>query len=54
MNGTCEMCGKHNADLRLFVCWEYIGYTCRTCIDQVTRDNLLRMRAATDHTEPSE
>ena len=52
--GTCELCGGHNRQLRILVLWDYIGWTCPECIDQVSQSQTRRFVAAGEHTEPTE
>lgn len=54
MFGTCQMCGRHNQELKMIVFWEYMGFTCKYCIEDVRKESIGRIRAATEHTEPAE
>ena len=48
------MCGRHNQELALTVFWEYVGFTCKHCVAEIRKENMGRIRAATEHTEPAE
>ena len=52
--GTCEMCGKHNTELRILILHEYIGWTCRTCIDQVYQSTQRMYVSSGEESEPAE
>lgn len=54
MTGTCQMCGRHNQELTLTAFWEYVGFTCKYCVTEIRKENMGRIRAATEHTEPAE
>ena len=54
MTGICQMCGRHNQELSFAVFWEYMGFTCRFCMEEIRKESLGRVRAATEHTEPAE
>lgn len=52
--GTCELCGGHNRELRMLILWDYAGWTCGECIDQIMESQAGRFRSAIEHEEPAE
>jgi hypothetical protein len=52
--GICELCGCEGKDLRRLVLWDYVGWTCSKCIEQIRDDHFGRIRAAGAVTEPAE
>lgn len=52
--GTCELCGGHNRQLKILVIYDFIGWACRQCIDQLSESIPRRYVAAGEHTEPTE
>lgn len=52
--GTCEMCGGHNRELRILILSDYIGWTCKQCIDQIGKSQLRRYISTGEESEPCE
>ena len=52
--GTCQMCGRHNQELTLTVFWNFFGFACRYCVEEMKKESIGRIKASTEHTEPSE
>lgn len=54
MCGTCEMCGRHNQQLRILVVADFIGWACQICFDQIGKSVPRRYVAVGEQTEPTE
>lgn len=52
--GTCELCGRHNAELHVLVLPDWIGWACDECREQLMKCYMGQIRAAAGHTEPAE
>ena len=53
-NGTCEMCGGHNRELRILAIDDFIGWACDECRRQL-RECIPRLFcSAGEETEPRE
>lgn len=52
--GTCEMCGGHNRDLRILITYEFIGWACKQCIEQIGKCLPRRYGPASEESEPAE
>lgn len=52
--GTCELCGRHNAELHVLVLPDWIGWACDECRDEMQKCFLRQIQAAAGHTEPAE
>ena len=52
--GTCELCGAHNQELRPMVLLDFIGWACDQCKKQISECEPRRYVHTGESTEPSE
>ena len=52
--GSCEMCGAHNRTLLILILWDYIGWTCQECREQIGKSQARRFCPPMEETEPIE
>lgn len=52
--GTCELCGRHNTELRILFLQDYIGWTCQLCREQIQKSQQRRYVSTMEETEPAE
>ena len=53
-NGTCELCGGHNRELRILALTDFIGWACKECAQQLRDCLQRRFCSAGEETEPGE
>ena len=54
ITGTCELCGRHNQQLKVLTISDFIGWACGQCIDQIGRSVPRRYVSSGEQTEPTE
>lgn len=52
--GTCEICGAHNRELKILVFGDFIGWACKACQGQLAESVERRYCGAGEETEPGE
>ena len=53
-NGTCELCGAHNRDLRVLILSDFIGWACPECLRRLRKSTPRRYCATGEETEQAE
>ena len=54
MNGTCELCGGHNQELKILAQMDFIGWACEECRRQLYECQVRRYCSTGEETEPGE
>ena len=53
-HGTCELCGRHNAELHVLILPDWTGWACDECREQMQMCYLRQIQSAAGHSEPEE
>ncbi len=54
IKGKCQLCGRHDQELHVLAMWDFTGWICKYCLEEIRKDNAGRFRAASEMTEPAE
>ena len=54
ITGTCELCGRHNQQLKVLTISDFIGWACASCHEQIGKSVQRRFVSVGEHTEPVE
>ena len=54
MNGTCELCGGHNQELKILAQMDFIGCACEECRRLLYKCQVRRYCNTGEETEPGE
>ena len=52
--GTCELCGRHNCELKILAIADFIGWACEECRQQLRECTARLYCSAGEETEPGE